>query len=106
MPLSPCRRQFFASNGNSSARVAFASDILASAICHERIRTKSRHFCSTLEILHMLGESAESAWRPQERLCGIGKLALPLRLRSFNLEDCLHVNSSPLAFIIPHDQRL
>jgi len=30
---------------------------------------------------------------------------LRLRLRSFNFKDCPHVNGSPLAFIIPDDQR-
>ena len=33
------------------------------------------------------------------------KLLLRLRLRSFNFKDCPHVNGSPLAFIIPDDQR-
>ncbi len=27
-------------------------------------------------------------------------------MRSFNLEDCRHVNASPLACIVPDDQRL
>jgi hypothetical protein len=43
---------------------------------------------------------------PSIRMPTVPRLAPRVRLRSFNLEDCRHVNASPLAHIVPDDHRL